>query len=84
MLQPQLYRGYSHADLVEVIEPAANRIEKKDVLCKYFGTCAGCQLQHISYPDQMIFKRKVVENAFKNYAGTIINQDFFIMQLPDT
>ncbi|KAI7815872.1 S-adenosyl-L-methionine-dependent methyltransferase [Gamsiella multidivaricata] len=70
-VKARVYRhnwGYSHADLVEVIQPAENRIAQKDVLCKYFGTCAGCQLQHISYADQMQFKRKVVENAFKNYA----------------
>ncbi|KAG0327435.1 tRNA(m5U54)methyltransferase [Dissophora globulifera] len=61
--------GYSHADLVKVIQPAENRIAKDDILCKYFGTCGGCQLQHISYSDQMKFKRQVVENAFKNYAA---------------
>jgi tRNA (uracil-5-)-methyltransferase len=66
---PHTTRGYSHADLVEVIEPAANRISEKDILCKYFAKCAGCQLQHISYADQMKFKRQVVENAFKNYAS---------------
>ncbi len=64
-----LRRGYSHADLVEVIKPAENRLTEDDVLCKYFGKCAGCQLQHISYADQMKFKRQVVENAFKNYAS---------------
>ncbi|KAF9092664.1 tRNA(m5U54)methyltransferase [Mortierella sp. AM989] len=71
-VKARVYRhnwGYSHADLVEVIQPAENRIAKDDILCKYFGTCAGCQLQHISYADQMKFKRQVVENAFKNYAG---------------
>ncbi|KAF9428851.1 tRNA(m5U54)methyltransferase [Podila epigama] len=71
-VKARVYRhnwGYSHADLVEVIEPAANRLAQSDILCKYFGTCAGCQLQHISYPDQMKFKRQVVENAFKNYAS---------------
>lgn len=67
-------RGYSHADLVEVIQPADNRIAKDDILCKYFGACAGCQLQHISYADQMKFKRQVVENAFKNYAGKCSQQ----------
>ncbi|KAK3814312.1 MAG: hypothetical protein J3Q66DRAFT_284873 [Benniella sp.] len=61
--------GYSHADLVKVIESAPNRLSEKDILCKYFGKCAGCQLQHISYADQMTFKRQVVVNAFKNYAG---------------
>ncbi|KAF9351602.1 tRNA(m5U54)methyltransferase [Mortierella sp. AD094] len=71
-VKARVYRhnwGYSHADLVEVIQPAENRIAQDDILCKYFGKCAGCQLQHISYPDQMKFKRQVVENAFKNYAG---------------
>lgn len=71
-VKARVYRhnwGYSHADLVEVIQPAQNRLSGSDILCKYFGTCAGCQLQHISYPDQMKFKRQVVENAFKNYAS---------------
>ncbi|KAI1292476.1 tRNA(m5U54)methyltransferase [Mortierella claussenii] len=71
-VKARVYRhnwGYSHADLVEVIEPAANRIAEQDILCKYFSKCAGCQLQHISYANQMDFKRRVVENAFKNYAA---------------
>ncbi|KAF9120901.1 tRNA(m5U54)methyltransferase [Mortierella sp. 14UC] len=71
-VKARVYRhnwGYSHADLVEVIQPAENRIAKDDILCKYFSACAGCQLQHISYADQMKFKRQVVENAFKNYAA---------------
>ncbi|KAG0197203.1 tRNA(m5U54)methyltransferase [Mortierella sp. GBA30] len=71
-VKARVYRhnwGYSHADLVDVIEPAENRIAENDILCKYFGKCAGCQLQHISYADQMKFKRQVVENAFKNYAS---------------
>lgn len=71
-VKARVYRhnwGYSHADLVEVIQSAQNRLTESDILCKYFGTCAGCQLQHISYPDQMNFKRQVVHNAFKNYAS---------------
>ncbi|KAF9558377.1 tRNA(m5U54)methyltransferase [Mortierella alpina] len=71
-VKARVYRhnwGYSHADLVEVIQPAENRLAEDDILCKYFGKCAGCQLQHISYADQMKFKRQVVENAFKNYAS---------------
>ncbi|KAG0004652.1 tRNA(m5U54)methyltransferase [Modicella reniformis] len=70
-VKARVYRhnwGYSFADLVEVIVPATNRIPSEDILCKYFEKCAGCQLQQISYADQMKFKRQVVENAFKNYA----------------
>ncbi|KAG0234142.1 tRNA(m5U54)methyltransferase [Actinomortierella wolfii] len=70
-VKARVYRhnwGYSHADLVEVLQPAPNRLPQDKILCKYFGKCAGCQLQHISYADQMKFKHQVVENAFKNYA----------------
>ncbi|KAF9971668.1 tRNA(m5U54)methyltransferase [Actinomortierella ambigua] len=70
-VQARVYRhnwGYSHADLVQVLEAAPNRLKQEDVLCRYFTKCAGCQLQHLSYADQMQFKRQVVENAFKNYA----------------
>ncbi|KAF9585783.1 tRNA(m5U54)methyltransferase [Lunasporangiospora selenospora] len=71
-VKARVYRhnwGYSYADLVEVIEPASNRLTQEKILCKYFSQCAGCQLQHISYTDQMEFKKQVVDNAFKNYAG---------------
>lgn len=38
-------RLYSHADLLEVIEPNSEWRDMSLVQCKYFGTCAGCQYQ---------------------------------------
>ncbi|KAJ1827580.1 tRNA(m5U54)methyltransferase [Coemansia sp. RSA 2599] len=52
--------GYTQADLLGVIEKSPLRI---DAPCRYFGQCSGCQLQHIGYADQLVFKRQMVERA---------------------
>jgi len=35
---------------------------RTEPVCKYFGTCGGCKLQHINYDSQLFFKQKEVEN----------------------
>ena len=40
------------------------RIEAK---CPYFGSCGGCQLQHLSYKAQLIEKKYIVEEAISRY-----------------
>ncbi|KAJ1994364.1 tRNA(m5U54)methyltransferase [Coemansia spiralis] len=55
--------GYTQSDLLTVLDAAPSRIEAP---CQYFGKCSGCQLQHIRYQDQLVFKREMVERAFIN------------------
>lgn len=45
---------YFEARLVAVIEPSAHRISPH---CQHFGTCGGCQLQHLSSEQQVTFKQ---------------------------
>ena len=33
--------------------------------CPYYGTCGGCQLQHLSYDEQLNLKRETVRSALK-------------------
>lgn len=43
--------------ITEIHEPSPERIEPA---CPVFGTCGGCQLQHMPYQSQITWKRSVV------------------------
>ncbi|KAL1952381.1 hypothetical protein VTO73DRAFT_1530 [Trametes versicolor] len=62
-------RLYSHADLLEIIEPNSEWRDMSLVQCKYFGTCAGCQYQMLPYEKQLDLKRGTVVEAYKNYSN---------------
>ena len=55
-------RTHIMTDLVKVLRPSNKRVEPK---CRYFASCSGCQLQHLSYDDQIAFKNEIVRRAFK-------------------
>ena len=55
-------RRFHEADLVEVVEPAASRVEPP---CPYFGICGGCALQHLDYREQIRFKEGVLRQALR-------------------
>ncbi|KAI0358853.1 S-adenosyl-L-methionine-dependent methyltransferase [Trametes cingulata] len=62
-------RLYSHADLLEVIEPNPEWRDMSLVQCRYFGKCAGCQYQMLTYEKQLELKRQTVVEAYKNYSN---------------
>lgn len=55
-------RGYAHAELLEVLEPSAHRVQP---CCPHFGRCGGCHFQHIAYSAQLDFKAEVVKDQLK-------------------
>ncbi len=55
-------KNYAEGELIQVITPSKERITP---LCPYFGTCGGCQLQHIAYEAQSEYKRLNVEEALR-------------------
>ena len=57
---------YAVADLIEVTQTAAERVEP---FCPVFGACGGCQVQHLAYPTQLAWKRDVVRNALARIGG---------------
>lgn len=59
------HKNYSNADLVSVLEPSPDRVEP---VCKLFGTCGGCQYQHLDYNTQIEWKRRQVEELLKHMA----------------
>lgn len=50
--------------------------ERTTPLCPYFGTCGGCQLQHLAQNAQLIYKKEAVEDALQrigNLPNAIVN-----------
>jgi 23S rRNA (uracil1939-C5)-methyltransferase len=56
----KVHRRHVFADTIEVHRASPHRVAPP---CPYFGTCGGCQLQHLSYPFQLETKRSVLERA---------------------
>jgi len=53
--------GLAEASLLEVIAPAARRVEPP---CPFFYRCGGCQYQHIEYELQLEQKRAILAEVF--------------------
>jgi tRNA/tmRNA/rRNA uracil-C5-methylase (TrmA/RlmC/RlmD family) len=60
------HKNFSEADLIEVLTPSPHRIDPK---CPLFGRCGGCQYQHLTYVEQLKWKRQQVEELLKYMAG---------------
>ena len=59
-------RNYSEADLVEILAPSPHRVAPR---CPIYGKCGGCQYQHLSYPEQLAWKRRQVAELLEHLAG---------------
>ena len=64
-------RLHSVADLVSIETPNNDLRDSSRIQCKYFGKCAGCQYQMLSYETQLELKRTVVVKAYQNFSGTV-------------
>jgi 23S rRNA (uracil1939-C5)-methyltransferase len=59
-------KGYARGRLIEVLEPTAARLTPP---CPAYLECGGCQLQQMSYPEQLIFKGDQVRAALERIGG---------------
>ena len=58
----ELKKNFARAKLVRVLQAAPDRIAAP---CPYFGSCGGCQYQHIAYEAQLRIKHKQVSDLFE-------------------
>ncbi len=55
-------RGFARGELVEVLQPAPERIAPR---CKHFGVCGGCHYQHMPYEMQLKAKTEILRDQFR-------------------
>ena len=59
-------KTYGYARLVEVLTPSPDRVEPR---CPIARQCGGCNLQELAYPQQLEFKRRIIENNIRRIGG---------------
>jgi 23S rRNA (uracil1939-C5)-methyltransferase/tRNA (uracil-5-)-methyltransferase len=59
------HKNFSETDLIEVLTVSPDRVAP---LCPLFGRCGGCQYQNFSYTQQLIWKRRQVEELLRHMA----------------
>ncbi len=62
----EVKQRYAVAELLELLRNSPMRAHP---FCPVFGSCGGCQLQHLSYPAQLVWKRETVYNALLRIGG---------------
>lgn len=64
-------KSYAFGKIEKIIKPSLCR---QNPCCPVFTKCGGCQLQHITYEEELLYKQKKVEEAFLHfgkYSGKI-------------
>ena len=59
-------KNYGYGRLVEVLKPSPYRVEPK---CEFARQCGGCQLQALSYDQQLVFKTNKVKGHLERIGG---------------
>ncbi len=62
--------GIAYGKAEKIVTPSADRAEPR---CPVFGKCGGCDIQHMKYGAQLLFKRRSVENTLKKIGGIYVN-----------
>ena len=60
------HKNFSEADLIQVLTPSPHRVAAP---CPLFGRCGGCQYQHLTYTEQLAWKRRQVAELLQHMAG---------------
>lgn len=72
-------KRYAKAELIEVESPSTWRREPS---CEVFGTCGGCDWQHLTYDAQVEAKRSLVSDAIERIARLEVPESFVFHPSP--
>lgn len=63
-------KNFNEAKVIFYIEKSSDRIENK---CPYSDKCGGCDFGYLNYKTSLMYKKNMVINVMKRYAGLDIN-----------
>jgi 23S rRNA (uracil1939-C5)-methyltransferase len=66
------HRQHDEAELLEVLEPSADRVAPK---CAHFGVCGGCALQHLSADAQLNIKQTELRDNLER-VGKVVPREW--------
>lgn len=62
----KLNKHFGYGKCLNIISPSVERVKP---FCQYYGKCGGCQIQHMSYQEQLRFKTALVSNNIAKIGG---------------
>lgn len=63
------HKRFDEAKLLEIITASADRVAP---ICAIYDQCGGCQLQHLNYPSQLVYKRAKLEKVITANGGASV------------
>jgi 23S rRNA (uracil1939-C5)-methyltransferase len=72
-------KGIWQGSLERIIEPSPQRVEAP---CRHYRDCGGCNLQHMSYPEQLRCKKDILAANLKKIAGCTYSGPMFVLPSP--
>jgi tRNA/tmRNA/rRNA uracil-C5-methylase (TrmA/RlmC/RlmD family) len=60
-----IHKNYARARLTRLLRASPERVTPR---CRYFGTCGGCQYQHLAYPRQLELKQRQIIELLRRVA----------------
>ncbi len=75
----QLKGKIAFAEIVEIINPSAQRVEPK---CIYFGRCGGCDFQQMSYQTQLEAKTAIIRDCLSRIGKINYEKEIQIIASP--
>lgn len=63
-------KGRAFGRLKKVLQAAPGR---RKPLCPLFGRCGGCELQHMDYASQLVFKKNSFERTMRKIGGISVD-----------